>query len=187
MAIQRHLGLQFEDAKLGFLNEVLQRRLAKRGWSSAQYLEEIAGGSIDGEVGPLAQDLTVTETYFFRNIEQFFALRDAVLPDCMRARGPTRSLRLLSAACASGEEAYTIAIVLKEANLDPAWNLSVRAVDINPSALAKAKRAPVFRVGTAGDARRNEAALVPGRRPGDDPDRCGARDGGFRGAESRRR
>ncbi|TAL03792.1 MAG: protein-glutamate O-methyltransferase, partial [Rhodospirillaceae bacterium] len=55
--------------------------------------------------------------------------------------GTARALRILSAACASGEEPYTLAIIVKEAIADSSWDVSIRAVDINPVALEKARRA----------------------------------------------
>ncbi|HEY1797500.1 MAG TPA: protein-glutamate O-methyltransferase CheR [Stellaceae bacterium] len=93
------------------------------------------------ECAALARELTVGETYFFRNIEQFRALAEVALPDRMRANQSTRRLRLLSAGCASGEEAYSLAIVLRETTASQGWDALVRAVDINPAALEKAARA----------------------------------------------
>jgi chemotaxis protein methyltransferase CheR len=140
-AVTRCIGLQFDDAKLGFLGEVLQRRLDKLGRSGEDYLRALQQGTLNGEITALAGELTVGETYFFRNIEQFRALAEVALPGRMRpAEGP-RTLRLLSAACASGEEAYSMAIVARETITDPAWEVAIRAVDINPAALVKAKRA----------------------------------------------
>ncbi len=139
LAIRRRLGLQFDDAKLGFLNEVLQRRLERLGRAAGEYLDWMEDGAAAGELGSLAQELTVTETYFFRNIEQFRAFQEVVVPARMRVRESTRALRFLSAACASGEEAYTLAMVARETILDPSWSVSIRAVDINPAALGKAR------------------------------------------------
>jgi chemotaxis protein methyltransferase CheR len=138
-AIVHQIGLQFDDAKLGFLGEVLQRRLSKLGHSSNDYLSALESRPSDGECPALARELTVGETYFFRNIEQFRVLADVVLPDRMNARGAGLPLRLLSAGCASGEEAYSIAMVAKETA--PAWDVDILAVDINPAALQKALHA----------------------------------------------
>jgi chemotaxis protein methyltransferase CheR len=55
--------------------------------------------------------------------------------------GGQKILRLLSAGCASGEEAYSLAIVAREAIADPTWEIAIRAVDLNPAALAKAAKA----------------------------------------------
>jgi chemotaxis protein methyltransferase CheR len=140
-AITRVLGLQFEDAKIGFLGEVLQRRQEALGLSSQAYLRMLETAPQGDELGALASELTVAETYFFRNHEQFDALIAVVLPDRMRVQAATKTLRILSAACASGEEAYSIAMATRDAIVDPSWTVSIRAVDLNPEVLAKAARA----------------------------------------------
>ena len=142
VAIAHRLGLQFDDARLGFLGEVLQRRLAAgTGTSADAYLRDLERGPAKTEAAALALELTVGETYFFRNSEQFRALAEIILPERMQARANAKTLRLLSAGCASGEEAYSIAILLREAIPDPGWDFAIRAVDINPVALARAARA----------------------------------------------
>ena len=140
-AIVQQVGLQFDDAKLGFLGEVLQRRLDKLGQPSDTYLRNMERDGPNGEVNALARELTVGETYFFRNIEQFRALREVVLPERMHAAPPPRTLRLLSAGCATGEEAYTLAMVAREAVADRGFEVTIRAVDLNPAVLEKAARA----------------------------------------------
>jgi chemotaxis protein methyltransferase CheR len=138
-AIVDRIGLQFDDAKLGFLGEVLQRRLDKLGHSSEAYVWGLQRGTANGEIAALARELTVGETYFFRNIEQFHALAEVALPERMGAECTPRSLRLLSAGCASGEEAYSMAIVARQTIADPSWGVSIRAVDLNPAVLEKAR------------------------------------------------
>jgi chemotaxis protein methyltransferase CheR len=138
-AVARRLGLQFDDGKLGFLAEVLQRRLERR--CAADYLAGLEDNPSSDEIGALARELTVGETYFFRNNEQFRALAEIVLPERMLIDRRPRVLRLLSAGCASGEEAYSIAIVARETILDPSWEAHIRAVDLNPAALQKAEQA----------------------------------------------
>jgi chemotaxis protein methyltransferase CheR len=135
------MGLQFDDGKLGLLGEVLQRRLDRLGTSSEAYLQRLERDphSAD-EITALAPELTVGETYFFRNIEQFRALAEVVLPERMRLRRSGGILRLLSAGCASGEEAYSIAMATRDAGIDPSWQIEIDAVDVNPAALEKAAR-----------------------------------------------
>jgi chemotaxis protein methyltransferase CheR len=140
-AIIAQIGLQFDDAKLGFLGEVLQRRLDRLGRSADVYLRDLEHQPSNREITALAQELTVGETYFFRNSDQFRALAEIVLPGRMRARQAPKVLRLLSAGCASGEEAYSMAIVVRETILDPACEVRIQAVDLNPAALEKAVRA----------------------------------------------
>ncbi|HEY4370507.1 MAG TPA: protein-glutamate O-methyltransferase CheR [Burkholderiales bacterium] len=134
--IAERLGLQFEDAKLNFLAEILRRR--SRGERSEEgYLDRLAVGGAGDELDALALELTVPETYFFRNIEQFHALAEAVLPQLARGAGGA-PLRVLSAGCASGEEPYTMAMIGREAPAGLA--LDIRAADINAAMLAKAAR-----------------------------------------------
>jgi len=140
-AIVARIGLQFDDAKLAFLGEVLQRRLDRLDCSSARYLGKLEDDPARGELNALAQELTVSETYFFRHNDQFRALAEVALPGRMRERDSCKTLRLLSAGCASGEEAYSLAIVAQESIGDPAWTVAIRAIDLNPAALEKAARA----------------------------------------------
>lgn len=139
--VARRLGLQFEDTKLGFLADVLRRRLEANGRVCEVYLTRLEADPSRERLSTLAQELTVPETYFFRNIEQFHALREVVLLERLRAQAPRKSLRILSAGCASGEEPYSIAILVRETLADPSWDVSIRAIDVNPAMLDKAARA----------------------------------------------
>ena len=112
--VGQRIGLRFDDAKLAFLSEVLQRRLKERDRDGESYLWELEFEPPNAELAALAMELTVGETYFFRNIEQFHALAEVVLPDRMRVRSEHKELRLLSAGCSSGEEAYSMAMVAQE-------------------------------------------------------------------------
>jgi chemotaxis protein methyltransferase CheR len=137
--VRRRLGLQFDDGRLGFLSEVLQRRIAETGRRPAFYLADLETGAAGGDdVRALARELTVAETYFFRNAEQFQALREIVLPERARARALNRRLRILSAGCASGEEPYTLAIVVREQAALAGYEVSIRGADVNPERLLRA-------------------------------------------------
>jgi chemotaxis protein methyltransferase CheR len=137
--VANRLGLQFEDARMGWLADVLRRRLDVNGLPAESYLARLQAEAPRSELGALAQELTVAETYFFRNIDQFHAVRECVLPE--RMHGARRCLRVLSAGCASGEEAYSIAMTLREQLPDGSRGLSIRAVDLNPAVLEKARQA----------------------------------------------
>src|SRR4029078_5128418 len=101
-------------------------------------LTRLGAGTWTGELTALAEDLSITETYFFRHSEQFRALREIALPERVAARSAQRGLRMLSVACSSGEEAYTLAIVGREVRHDPEWVISVTGLDNNPAVLRKA-------------------------------------------------
>lgn len=139
--VGERLGLALDGGRTAFLGELLGRRLKARGVDEESYLERLRNDPSWEEVGCLAEELTVGETYFFRNREQFQALREVVLPERMRERRASERLSLLSAGCATGEEAYSLAIVVRETVPDPPWNVTIRALDVNPATLAKAARA----------------------------------------------
>ena len=132
------LGWAFGDDDRPQLAAVLARRADLRGLDSQAYLRRLETDRWSEELAGLAEDLTITETYFFRHAEQFRALREAVLPRLIAARPAERELRLLSVGCSSGEEAYTLAIVAREAQPDPAWTVSVLGLDVNPAMLRRA-------------------------------------------------
>jgi chemotaxis protein methyltransferase CheR len=89
----------------------------------------------------LAGNLTVGETYFFREEKTFEVLANTILPALIRSRtGSERRLRIWSAACCTGEEPYSLAILLHETMSDlEDWNLTILATDLNPRFLRKAK------------------------------------------------
>lgn len=137
--VARRLGLHFDDGRLPLLADTLERRLEALGRASETYLGQLDTEPEKVEIGILSTELTVTETYFFRNIDQFHATAEVALPARRAARLDTKRLRLLSAGCASGEEPYSLSILLREAAFDPSWSVAIRAVDVNPAALEKAK------------------------------------------------
>jgi len=88
----------------------------------------------------LASHLTVGETYFFREPRSLEALEDRILPALLHARhGAERRLRIWSAGCCTGEEPYSIAMLLERLIPDQrGWNITILATDINPKFLRKA-------------------------------------------------
>lgn len=136
--LTRGTGLRFDDAKLSFLAEVLATRIKEtKSATTAAYLACVA--STSQEVARLASILTVSETYFFRDRNQFRAL-EAVLRN--HQSSSPQHLRMLSAGCASGEEAYSLAMAIREVMPDPKRGMvSVTGVDLNPEAIEKARAA----------------------------------------------
>jgi chemotaxis protein methyltransferase CheR len=90
----------------------------------------------------LASYLTVGETYFFRHARAFQALKDHILPVLISSNRRERRLRLWSAGCCTGEEPYSLAILLHSLLPDfTEWNITILATDINPRFLRKANEA----------------------------------------------
>jgi chemotaxis protein methyltransferase CheR len=137
--IAKRLGFRIEDGKLEGL---LAQRAARRDESPAEYVNalEVAGAGAP-EILALVAELTVPETYFFRHAEQFRAFLDHALPDRLQVQVTSRRIRVLSAGCASGEEPYTLAMLVRERASASEWELAIRAFDVNPAVLERARRA----------------------------------------------
>ena len=89
----------------------------------------------------ITSELTVGETFFFRNADNFRALRERVIPNIMETNTRNRSLRIWSAACASGPEPYSIAILLDRHFAELRWwNVSILGTDISNDFLEQASR-----------------------------------------------
>ncbi|MGK7900433.1 MAG: CheR family methyltransferase [Hormoscilla sp.] len=107
------------------------------------YYQLLSSNSNDSqrEWQQLALLLTIGETYFFRDRGVFDLLRDRLLPELISRNSATRSLAIYSAGCSTGEEAYSLAIMLAELLPDlPKWRLFILGTDINQVAIAKAQR-----------------------------------------------
>ncbi|MBD1888672.1 CheR family methyltransferase [Coleofasciculus sp. FACHB-SPT9] len=94
-----------------------------------------------GEWQELANLLTIGESYFFRDKGQFSLLRYQILPRLIAAKKETKTLRIWSAGCSTGEEPYSLAILLTELIPDwESWNLYILGTDINQESINKAKQ-----------------------------------------------
>lgn len=138
----RRLGLRFDDGKSGFLSEILQRRSQANRQTPEAYLAQLESGTAsEREARLLVQELTVTETFFFRSFDQFRVFNEVALPTRIRERRGVRRLRILSAGCASGEEPYSLAMLTRALPELVGWQVEIRAIDINAAMLEKAARA----------------------------------------------
>ena len=100
----------------------------------------LCGPLTRNQIEILAGHLTVGETYFFRETRSFEILEERILPELICARGGAeRRLRIWSAGCCTGEEPYSIAMLLDRLIPDiEEWNITLLATDINPAFLRKA-------------------------------------------------
>lgn len=86
--------------------------------------------------------LTTNETSFYRDIAPFELLRTQVIPELVKARSGTRALTIWSAACSTGQEPYSLAILLRESFPELGnWNVRILASDLNPNVIAKSRQA----------------------------------------------
>ncbi|WP_409014757.1 CheR family methyltransferase [Archangium sp.] len=92
------------------------------------------------ELDTAIEALTTHETYFFREPRQLKAFTDELLPKLERRNARSRRLRFWSAGCSSGEEAYTVAMLLKESGRFEGWDVEVYGTDISRRVLATARQ-----------------------------------------------
>lgn len=141
--VEARLGLSSDALSEERLAQVLEHRLRALGCADfAGYQAQIGAARIAAEeTAALAEQLTVGETYFFREPRQIDAFIEVVLPTLLRQRGG-QPVRVLSAGCATGEEAYSLAIAIAERLPGVAASqLKIVGLDVNPAAIRKARRA----------------------------------------------
>jgi chemotaxis protein methyltransferase CheR len=141
--IAAHVGLHFPVERRADLIRGLRSAATELGFDGlercAQWL--VSGSASREQLNGVASHLTVGETYFFRERATLDALTAHVLPELIRARrnGGDRSLRIWSTACSTGEEPYSLAILLQQQLPDwQDWQITLHATDINEKALRAA-------------------------------------------------
>jgi chemotaxis protein methyltransferase CheR len=100
----------------------------------------LRSGPDDGLTARVVEAMVTTETSFFRDLHPFETLRKTVLPELIRRRADERRLSVWCAACSTGQEPYSLAILLREHFPDLAgWRVSILATDLSGEVLARAK------------------------------------------------
>jgi chemotaxis protein methyltransferase CheR len=135
-------GLAFYADRNQLLTELIDARLALLGMRDCSaYLKLLADdGKGAAEMELLVGQLTIGETYFFRDEGQFAAIRDVILPDILERNQHSKQLRIWSAGCATGAEPYSLAILLNRelAGRIEGWQISICASDLNRNYLIQA-------------------------------------------------
>jgi len=139
-------GLYFDRDRSQSLHLALWERLQNRGYDSYQEYFNLLRFHPEGrrEIRELLDLITIGETYFFRNKPQFEALMKFVLPEIIQGKmySPEKSIRVWSAGCSRGDEAYSIAIAIMEVlPRYEDWDIAILGTDINRNVLAHAKEA----------------------------------------------
>jgi len=142
--IATQVGLHFPPERFSDLQRGLANAAAELGFDNLPAcLRGLAAAPFARtQIQILASHLTVGETYFFRDRAIFEALETTVLPRLREKRRGERRLRIWSAACCSGEEAYSLAIAVQRTIPDlSGWHVRILGTDINRHFLRKAEEA----------------------------------------------
>lgn len=147
--IHERFGLYFEESQKGSLRSRLLGRLASLDLLSFEdYYHYLRfGPQRTEELQKVVSHLTNNETYFFREMAQLQVFADHVLKSLKERKAVLgeRRLRVLSAGCSTGEEPYSLAMILYDSGqFFWSWDVQVVGLDVDPLALEKARRATYF-------------------------------------------
>jgi chemotaxis protein methyltransferase CheR len=140
--VRERSAIVLEDNKL-YLAEMRISQLAREeGFPSVEELiAKMRKNRLDALHTKVVEAMTTNETSFFRDLHPFEALKTAVIPEMMEKRALTRTLTIWSAACSTGQEAYTIAITIREHFPTLAsWNVRILGTDLASDIVAKANQ-----------------------------------------------
>lgn len=142
--IYKRTGIWFETNKRYFVDKRLDERIAQLGLENyREYYQMLKFSNDSTEMQQLINRLTVNETYFFRDFPQLQGFAEEVLLQTVTAKlaANDRTLKLWSAGCSTGDEPYTLAIILLEMLPEPEkWTIEILATDIDTRVLDTARK-----------------------------------------------
>jgi chemotaxis protein methyltransferase CheR len=143
--VYRISGIFQTDNKFYLLASRCQRRMKVLGSGTfGNYLEHLtAKSSRDAEQRSLLNEITIGETYFFRSQQQIDAVSKIILPKLVSlpAKQGVKKIRIWSAGCSTGEEPYTMSILMMEQLVQKhsGWTFEILATDLNDNSVAKCR------------------------------------------------
>jgi chemotaxis protein methyltransferase CheR len=138
----QHCGVYFDDQSKYFVEGRLQnslQRLQFDNFNDYYYFLKYDRKSQE-EFTNVIDLLTIHETYFFREEQQLKAFTDEILPELLTTRATAKSLRIWSAGCSTGEEPYTLSMLILENGAFKDWSVEIFASDISQRVLQAARR-----------------------------------------------
>ena len=142
--VRTQTGLDFQEKNWGALRRTLSRAATSHGFESpAEFANWVRDTpELHKSIDILASLLTIGETFFFRDMMAFEAIGSTIIPQLIESKTePNKTLKVWSAGCASGEEPYSIAILLKRNfRVGPDLSIRILGTDINKESLKKAQK-----------------------------------------------
>lgn len=148
--IKAHYGIHLKDEKRALVNGRLQSVLAEHGFHSfSEYFDYVLQDKTGEASITLMNKITTNHTFFMREAEHFYYFRDTVLPQLQRTVS-SHDLRIWSAGCSTGEEPYTLAMLIDEFfGPDKArWDTKILATDLSNRVLEIAQKGVYTAEGT---------------------------------------
>ncbi|ACL66252.1 MCP methyltransferase, CheR-type [Anaeromyxobacter dehalogenans 2CP-1] len=139
--IQAHCGIAFREDHRRLLERRLAPRLEALGLRDfSAYHRHLRFDPRGGaELAEALDLLTTNETYFFREARQLRAFADEILPALASSLARERRLRILSAGCSTGEEAWTVAVLVRDSGLFAGWDVEIAACDLSRRCVAQGR------------------------------------------------
>ncbi len=138
--VKDHSAIEIDSGKEYLAESRLSWLVRETGCNSlGELLRQLRLQSFNGLHRKVLDAMTNNETWFFRDLHPFNALRDCVLPELMRKRARQKTLSIWSAASSTGQEAYSIAMLWRENFNLPGWRIEINATDISLAALDRAQ------------------------------------------------
>ena len=141
LMLEQQVGIALDDTKQYLLESRLLPLAIKNGYPDVYALiKHLTQSPIGATHWQAFEALTTNETSFFRDKHVFEALKKTILPELIEARKKEKTLRIWSSACSAGQEAYSLAMLLREdfGHLSD-WTIEIKATDISELILEKAK------------------------------------------------
>jgi chemotaxis protein methyltransferase CheR len=136
--VRRRSGIVLPPHKTRFIAGQLAPVLRRFGFRSVEALIAELRHGRETLARAVAEALTTNESSFFRDRTAFDQFRDLILPKLVAARASTRRLRIWCAACAAGQEPYSVAMLLDDTRL-AGWNIDLIATDFSAEMIARAE------------------------------------------------
>ncbi len=140
--VEKVSGISYQQGKEYLLESRLTELALTLGYKDlSSFYQKVRTGLTSSLINQIVDTLTTNETYFFRDQHPFETLKKDIFPDLFQKRASEKKINIWSAACSTGQEPYSIAILLSEyfQNFLNTYRVSIYATDISESSLKKAK------------------------------------------------
>ncbi|HYM31057.1 MAG TPA: protein-glutamate O-methyltransferase [Candidatus Cybelea sp.] len=139
--VRQRSGLVLTKEKVYLLESRLVPLARRRGMGGLEALiAQVRQGRDEGLMRDITEAMTTNESFFFRDQKPFDVFRTETLPALLQSRAAKKQIRIWSAACSTGQEPYTLAMILKdEAARLAGWRIEIMATDLSAEVLEKAK------------------------------------------------
>jgi len=140
--VDQRFGIRGSDYGASRIDDAVAKVLPRSSCTTpAELLDSLDDSDNPRWLYELVEHLTVGETYFLRDAAQVAAMREAVLLEIAERRKSERRMRLWSAGCSTGEEVYSLAMLLAESKLFEGWDVTLVGTDVNRESLRAAREA----------------------------------------------